>query len=547
MATGALLIYPEMEDDEISFTVQHAGIELSKRDGAPHGLQRHKRRSSYPALSATWRAQAVTAVAMLVRRDAFQQVGGFDEGYVYGAEDVDLCLRLAHLGQIVVSGDAALFHYESASQRGEIREMIRINRIGNWRRFAERWGPTLNRTLTEQRLMGRGSPDRPSTVAITLTRNNPSSGWGDYYTAHELGEAFEARGWRVIYAERHQENWYEIDEGVDLIVSLLDAFDVRKAPRGAYTIAWVRNWVERWIERPYLEAFDLVVASSNKAAAEIAERTRFDPKVVPLATNPERFAPGPPVPTFEADYAFTGNNWGAGRDLIPMLEVRPGERLLVFGKGWESEPRVARYWRGHLDYGLLPDLYRSVKLVLDDTAGPTLPYAFLNGRVFDALASGTLVLSDNREGSDEMFGGLLPTYETRAELRTQLDKFLGDDKLREKTAIELRDLVLQNHTYEQVPDRLIAAALADIDRPRVALKIGVPHVEEMEQWGDTHFAAFIGYRTGGHWLSHGDPHTPRLGTSRSTGLRCRCASTGPDELCAQSSPRQCAFGHQPSR
>ena len=55
---------------------------------------------------------------MLVPHEQLQQVGGFTEGYVYGAEDVDLCVKLrADSGEIVICGGAALFHYESERRK----------------------------------------------------------------------------------------------------------------------------------------------------------------------------------------------------------------------------------------------------------------------------------------------------------------------------------------------------------------------------------------------------------------------------------------------
>lgn len=490
IAAGALLIYPKRGDDRTDLTVQHRGIQLQIQNG-PRARNISHTDPLDPSLNATVDVEAATAAALLVRRDGFDAVGGFDTAYVYGAEDVDLCLKLRQHGKIVVVGGAALFHHESSSQNAVRRELTRINRMGNWQHFAEVWGPTLTRTVRRRRLRLAHGPEVDigvPTVAITLTRNDTSKGWGDYYTAHELGDAFAALGWNVIYAERFKDRWYKIDQPVDLVISLLDAFDVREGPKGAFTIAWIRNWVDRWLSRPWFDSFDMVVCASHLAAEEVAKRSRFDPAVIPLATNPDRFCPGHSVPTFEADFAFTGNNWGVGRKLIPLIDVRKDERFLLFGRGWGSDPHVGRYWRGELSYDLLPDLYRSVKVVLDDTASPTLPHAFVNARVFDAIAAGALVISDNVIGSQEIFDGLLPTYTNRQDLRSALDRYLGDDDLRKKTVAQLRERVLANHTYDKLPERFLKKVAPMVESPKVAFKIGVPDAEQAEKWGDTHFA-----------------------------------------------------------
>ncbi|TFV90352.1 glycosyltransferase family 2 protein [Blastococcus sp. CT_GayMR16] len=78
---------------------------------------------------------AVTAAAMLVRRDAFLDIGGFDEAYWNSHEDVDLCLRLGEVGwKILYDPRAIVQHIESAG--GEQRHVgIDAARV----RFNERW------------------------------------------------------------------------------------------------------------------------------------------------------------------------------------------------------------------------------------------------------------------------------------------------------------------------------------------------------------------------------------------------------------------------
>ncbi len=55
----------------------------------------------------SWDVDFAIGACQLVRRDAFERAGGFDESYFYGPEDVDLCLRLREGGARVVQVGAA--------------------------------------------------------------------------------------------------------------------------------------------------------------------------------------------------------------------------------------------------------------------------------------------------------------------------------------------------------------------------------------------------------------------------------------------------------
>lgn len=59
---------------------------------------------------------AVTGACLAVEAGAFHAVGGFDEGYVNGYEDVDLCLALREQGGLVIAEPTAVvMHHVSAS------------------------------------------------------------------------------------------------------------------------------------------------------------------------------------------------------------------------------------------------------------------------------------------------------------------------------------------------------------------------------------------------------------------------------------------------
>lgn len=83
-------------------------------------------------------ALGVSGAAMAVRTQWFVDDGGFDESFVNGFEDVDLCLRAREQDRaIAYVADARFAHYEAASAGRFERE------AENERRFYERWSAAL--------------------------------------------------------------------------------------------------------------------------------------------------------------------------------------------------------------------------------------------------------------------------------------------------------------------------------------------------------------------------------------------------------------------
>lgn len=112
-AVGAKLLYPDR-------TIQHGGVALvDHRPRRDPLLALHLFVSlpeDHPSASRPRPARAVTAACMAIRRNAFEAVGGFDEGYWNGYEDVDLCLEFAaHGWTIQYEPRSVVIHHESQS------------------------------------------------------------------------------------------------------------------------------------------------------------------------------------------------------------------------------------------------------------------------------------------------------------------------------------------------------------------------------------------------------------------------------------------------
>jgi GT2 family glycosyltransferase/spore maturation protein CgeB len=492
-AAGATLLHPEeLDDEQPPALVQHRAIRFRWQDGMVKAFNSGDGEDLWEeAPGIELRAPAVTAACMLIARESFERVGGFSEGYCYGTEDVDLGLKLLLAGgESVGVGRAVLVHRESSSQNRESHDFRRLNRMENRRLFQELWGPRVRREYRLARL--RQDPfwtdGRGAHVAITLTSLDVRDGWGDWYSGHEIGDALEAQGWRVTYVQRKGDEWYELPHDLEYVLSLMDPFDLRRVPDHVVSIAWIRNWTERWLERPWFQRADVLLASSA-GTAELIERVTGRHTIrFPLAVNPARFQPRPGQERYAADYVFTGNWWGKDRDIQLALAPRAGERVAIYGRDWEKVPELAPHARGELPYAELPAVYSSAKLVLDDTQGPTLPYGALNARVFDALAAGTLPVTNCESGVRELFDEEFPVWSSRETLRAVLDELLGDAQRREELTRRYREVVLTKHTYANRASRLREILLEHEQRLTFCLKIGAPDRQAARRWGDLYFA-----------------------------------------------------------
>jgi hypothetical protein len=60
---------------------------------------------------------AVTSACMMISKDKFQILGGFDEAFIIGFGDTDLCLRAIEKGyRNIFTPYAELYHHESATR-----------------------------------------------------------------------------------------------------------------------------------------------------------------------------------------------------------------------------------------------------------------------------------------------------------------------------------------------------------------------------------------------------------------------------------------------
>ncbi|AIS31508.1 glycosyl transferase GT2 family [Methanobacterium formicicum] len=499
-AVGAKLVYPDCSASRYnrrnSFKIQHTGIAFREENGfiKPHNIGNGDVFTIDNDENIA--RAAITAAALLVSKNKFFQVDGLDEGYLYGYEDVDFCLKLLKKGyKNICSSRSLLFHYEFGTQESDRNNEVRKRRLKNRRLFQERWGKWLRRELLLDKLNdNRIFSPKPLKVTFVVTETGENSSAGDYFTALSLGKSFKKFGWEIAYLSRTEsEDWYEVDRDVDVLISLLDAYDIRRIRSEnnlLIKIAWPRNWLNRWIAHPDFVDFDLVLATSETACRYIEEKTGMKTDLLPLATDPETFNPEVAGNRqWESDYCFTGSYWKDPREIVDMLDPESlPYTFKLFGKNWDEFEKLKDYCEGFVNYHDIPRVYRSTRIVVDDANRVTKEYGSVNSRVFDAIASGVLVVTNGDLGAEETFNGILPVYKSKEELKRLLEFYLSHEEDRKAKIKELQDFVLSQHTYDQRAEKIRECLENYIRKRKMAIKIPAPSWEEVEEWGDYYLA-----------------------------------------------------------
>ncbi|GGY28056.1 glycosyltransferase [Paludibacterium paludis] len=201
---GAKLVYPE------TGKVQHAGILLG---GGPelqsvashYGEGEPLEEGGYMnRLRCEMYLSAVTAACMMIRRDAYESVGGFDEALGVLYNDVDFCLRVGQAGyRVLWSAYALLVHHHGKSVNAQLKNPAGFAKMAERNQaeaalMLDRWlsvmgdDPCYNRNLSlqqkplslEMRVPLINEPafdERPRIIASSV-----SGGSGEYRVAQPL-------------------------------------------------------------------------------------------------------------------------------------------------------------------------------------------------------------------------------------------------------------------------------------------------------------------------------------------------------------------------
>jgi hypothetical protein len=231
------------------------------------------------------------------------------------------------------------------------------------------------------------------------------------------------------------------------------------AARGRHVL-WILSHPED-VDDAELAAADLVACASSRLTAELASHT--DVPVVELlqATDPRRFRPCALVPAAAHPVLFVGKTRGTVRPLVDAA-LAAGLRPALYGEGWEHTVDRSLIRRTHVANEDLPTLYSSAGVVLNDHWDTMRAWGILSNRLFDVVACGAPVVSDPVPGLEDVFGDAVLVAEGPDDLRSQVERVLGDAGTARRRMARGRAGVLAGHTFDHRARTLVDAIRAHI-------------------------------------------------------------------------------------
>jgi glycosyltransferase involved in cell wall biosynthesis len=399
---------------------------------------------------------AGSGAALVVDRAAYEAVGGLAPDDDLDAAAVELCVRLrAAGGRVVLLSSAVVVDNRPVRARRDLRFAVDPAGPG-WAAAIDRSGAVLRRAADRpvdppERPDGRPDPALQFAITVAAPSAKVAARWGDWHLAEALAESLRRLGHevRLQTADRADDL---AGRASDVHLVLRGLRPVRRTP-GQRHVLWIISHPEA-IDDGELDASDLVLVASDRFAEHLRRRTSTPVEVMLQATDHRRFRPRPVDPAHRHDVTIVAKTRDVERPVVSDA-LAAGLRPAIYGGGWRGLVDRGLVVADHIDNEILPVVYSSAGVVLNDHWRTMRAWGFVSNRLFDVLACGTPVISDPVDGIDELFDHAVLQYHSADELRALVDEVLGDPEAARQRAERGRKVVLANHTFDHRARQLL--------------------------------------------------------------------------------------------
>ncbi len=296
----------------------------------------------------------------------------------------------------------------------------------------------------KERMAGSSGSSMRWTIITSAPKGEAGEQWGDTWFARDLAAALKGLGQQATVVSRAGAASPQRTHD-DVVVVLRGLRGLEPPPdRSGVWILWV-------ISHPELVTED---EARSYDAVFVASRTWRVPGGVPSipllqATAPKRFHPDVAAADSGAGVLFVGSTRGQFRPAVrgALASSRAGD-LVVYGVGWEEFLPPEKVSGEFVANDELPATYAAAAIVLNDHHPEMAADGFLSNRLFDAVATGTRVLSDHAEGLHEVFGEAVTVFNDENDLvellQAPIDAVFPDANERRAAAMR----IAREHSFD---------------------------------------------------------------------------------------------------
>ena len=447
---------------------------------------------------------AVTMGALFCRKKDFIGVGGFDLNYINGYEDIDLCLRLtAQLHKKIVTINNArikAFSHDfrktqaQPNEKGELYNLgllvsshgyfIKNRYLQDLAGSERKWTTDTPENLMACKGLLQSLMQAPSgksvsqdaapyaerviagyidgfmhqkfRIAIKIPAFNDDNAqfWGDFHFAELLQKYFIRKGHPTRIGLF--ESWYDQGYLTDDVVIILRGLKDYQPRSSQINILWNISHPEM-IEISELNGFDHIFVASELFATELKQKHGVEAEALLQCTDPELFYPdfNTTNDKEKTDILYVANSRGVEMRKSVGYAMQNGISVAVYGTRWEKFLPPEMIKGNFIKKDDLRRYYSNCTILLNDHWSDMAEKGFISNRIFDALACGTIILTDPVKGMENIFSEGIFIYHDADEMAKQI-------KWIKKHYNEARQMAAQNipkilglHTFEHRADRIL--------------------------------------------------------------------------------------------
>lgn len=283
-------------------------------------------------------------------------------------------------------------------------------------------------------------------LMLPCPKSKPGKEWGDHYFGLSLAEALERRGKqvRIQFANqsiltRAMSGWQHHD--VDLV--LRGRYRYRPRTNRPFYI-WLISQSDTLTDLEIDRATHFFVASAP--FAEKLRKRGASVSVLLQATGIKNLQMPEKV---SRDVLFVGNRRPDFKRPVVRMAGKCGVKVNVWGRGWENFSGNIDHKGNQIANADLGFHYSRAGVVLNDHTSAMFKDGFVSNRVFDVLAAGRPILTEEMNGIPDDLRPFLYTYSNEQDFAIKLNMALNETEVDMDARRKFAKIASKAHGFDE--------------------------------------------------------------------------------------------------